>query len=64
MFKNKTDGYMKGAGHVQMNKSWTLDKSMSSLSTCHQNRDGLNDNPVKIRLAGPFHSLCGKPNAI
>ena len=47
MFKNKTDGYMKGAGHVQMNKSWTLDKLMSSLSTYHQDRDGLNDNPVK-----------------
>ena len=31
MFKNK---YLKRAGYMQMNNCWTLDKLMTSLSTC------------------------------
>ena len=35
MFKNKIDKYLRRTGYTEMKDSWTLDKSMASLSTCH-----------------------------
>ena len=35
MFENKVDTYLRRAGYTQMKSCWTLDKQMTSLSTCH-----------------------------
>ena len=35
---NKIDIYLIMAGYIEMTNRWALDKSMSSLSTCHLNR--------------------------